>query len=114
MCFDQIEIMRGEAFTYGFRITTGDSSDQTIVTDEDVDDVEISFGSTAKTYTAGQITYEGEGVWGYPISQEESFDFPPKIRVQIRVKFKSEVNEVVLGKKVCEIPVVASDSRTVL
>ena len=111
MCFNDIEIMRGEAFTYGFRVTNESNE---LVTDEDVLDVEISFGSVAKTYTSGEVTYEGEGVWGYPISQEDSFAFPSKVRVQIRVKFKSDTDDLVLGRKVCEIPVVASDSRAVL
>lgn len=109
MCFDQIEIMRGDAYIYGFRIKDESGN---LVTDEDVLDVEISLASILKTYAKGEVTYEGEGVWGYPISQKESFSYPAKVRAQVRVKFKSDDNnDLVIGRKVLDIPVVSSDSK---
>lgn len=111
MCNNEIEIMRGDAYTYGFYIT--DESNEP-VTDDRVLDVEISFDSFIKTYANGEVTYEGDGVWGYPISQEESYSFPAKVRTQVRVKFKSDLNDLVIGKKVLDIPVVGSNSKAVL
>ena len=102
----EIEIlMQGDACVLEVEILYSDSHP---VPAEDVKDIEIIIGSIRKTY-ANAGTYFEDGVWKIPLSQRETFRFPPsKIKVQARVALPSgDVQGIRLG----EIRILESQSK---
>ena len=92
-------MMQGDA--YGLAIEIKDATDK-VVTTEDVMDVEIAIGYLRKTYKEGGISFEN-GMWIFPLTQEETFKFSPTMRVkgQVRVMFKNGTVEGVSLGNVC-------------
>ena len=76
-------MMQGDSYKLRLKIL---SPDQTALTPEDLEDVEITIGSLIRTYSAGGITYE-DGEWFIHLTQKETFKLPvPRAKVQVRVK----------------------------
>ena len=101
-------MMQGDS--YGLMIEIK-KEDGTLVTSEDVTNVEISIGHLRKTFADGEIAYSG-GHWVFPFSQEETFNFPvSKVKAQVRVVW---ANGVVEGCSLGEIRVNESISKVVL
>ena len=101
-------MMQGDSYNQGIEILDDTGA---VVLPEAVSDVEIAIGHIKKTYAKGEIKF-GEGVWLFPLTQEESFSLPAgKLYGQVRIKWATgEVD----GCKL-EIPKLAeSRSREVL
>lgn len=97
--------MQGDACVLEVAILYGDNQP---VLAEDVADIEIIIGSLRKTYSHAD-TYFEDGVWKIPLSQQETFRFPPsKVKVQARVALPSgDVQGIRLG----EIRIFESQSK---
>ena len=77
-------MMQGDSYKLKVTIL---SPDQTALTPEDLDDVEVTIGSFIKTYSTGGVVYEG-GEWFIPLTQEETFKLPAaRVKAQVRVKW---------------------------
>ena len=75
----------------------------------DIELVEITLINRSKVYP-GEVTYS-DGAFHYPVTQEETLNFPPLCSMQVRVKFKSGD---VIGSDVQEIDVQRVLSKVVL
>ena len=101
-------MMQGDS--YGLRIEIKNESDEA-VTPDDVTDVEITVGFFRKTLAKGEVLYS-DGVWIFPISQEESFKLPStRIKAQVRVAWN---NGGIEGTSLDDIRVKESLSKVVL
>lgn len=102
-------MMQGDA--YGLAIEIKNAADA-VVTTEDIADVEIVIGQLRKTYKEGGISFEN-GMWIFPLTQEETFKLPSTMRVkgQVRVMFK---NGFVEGASLGNVCVYESISKEVL
>lgn len=101
-------MMQGDAYSIGFTVLNNAGS---VVTPDDVIDVEISIGHLVKRYSTGAVTYY-DGRWFFPITQSETYDYWPKaVKSQIRVKWK---NGVVEGKPIHGVRINESISKEVL
>lgn len=77
----------------------------------EVSDVEITVGFLRKTYAKGEVLYT-DGIWVFPITQEESFSLPAtRVKAQVRVVWKDGSVE---GASLGEIRVHESISKAVL
>lgn len=81
------------------------------ITEEELADIEITIGSLRKTIDDGVRYDSGNGTWLFPLSQEESFQFPRKVKGQVRLVWK---NGDVEGIPFDEIRIDESISREVL
>ena len=101
-------MMQGDSYSLGFTVRNNAES---IVTPDDVIDIEITIGHLRKTYSSGQVTFD-DGRWFFPLSQEETFGYWPKAtKAQIRVKWR---NGIVEGKEIHGVRINESISREVL
>ena len=101
-------MMQGDS--YGLRIEIKNESEEA-VTPDDVSDVEITVGFFRKTLAKGKVLYS-DGVWIFPITQEESFKLPStRVKAQVRVVWK---NGGVEGTSLDDIRVKESLSKVVL
>lgn len=102
-------MMQGDSYSLAIEILTADG---TVITDTELSDVEITIGHLRKT-TADGVRYDStDGVWRFPMTQEETFQFSPsRVRGQVRVVWK---NGDVEGIKLDGIIVSESISREVL
>ena len=101
-------MLQGDAYNLGIRVLNNAGS---VVTPQDMEDMEITIGNLRKTYSAAQLTFH-EGVWLFPLSQKETFaqkHAAPK--AQVRVKWK---NGVVEGAALSGVRIQESISREVL
>ena len=101
-------IMQGDAYDLGIEILDNEGN---VVTPDAVADVEIVIGHLTKTYARDELKF-GEGVWLFPLTQEESFSLmASRPKAQIRMKWKTgEVD----GTKLDMSAVDESFSREVL
>ena len=101
-------MMQGDSYNLAIEVLKADGS---LVTDADVSNIEITIGNLRKTTKDG-VKYDiGSGAWKFPLSQEESFQMPRRVKGQVRLKWKQgEVEGVPLG----EISLDESLSREVL
>lgn len=77
-------MMQGDSYNIGIQILNNAGS---VVTPNDVQEVEVTIAGKTKRYTDGNIIYTN-GKWGYPISQTESMDiYADRVRAQVRVKW---------------------------
>lgn len=75
-------MMQGDSYSLGIVILNNAGSH---VTPADVRDVEITIGHLIKSYRNAELTFS-DGVWLFPISQEESFSmWPTNVKAQVRV-----------------------------
>lgn len=99
-------IMEGDQYGIGIRITSKCTGE--LITNEDVEDVEICIGKYTKTYASGELTYSDER-FIFPLTQEESFNFDSKsLAVQVRVKL---IGGDIVGEGFDRIPVKESRSK---
>ena len=98
-------IMQGDQYILPIMLT---DSAGNVVTADDVEDVEITIGGIIKTYAKDEILWDGESYWGFPMSQDESFAFPPRIKCQARAKFNGGD---IIGVAITTLSVVASESK---
>ena len=101
-------MLQGDTYSLGIRILNNGLSP---VTPEDVTDVEITVGHLRKSYRNGQVSFF-EGVWMFPLSQTESFDYRAgAVPAQVRVKW---ANGAVEGTPLYGVRVAESISKEVL
>ena len=101
-------MMQGDSYGLAIEVLKADGS---LVTDADVSDIEITIGNLRKTTDDGVVYDSGSGAWKFPLSQEESFQMPRRVKGQVRLMWKQgEVEGVSLG----DISVDESLSREVL
>lgn len=103
-------MMQGDSYSLAVEILKADG---TLLTDADVSNVEITIGHLRKTMEEGSVVFSsGDGVWKFPLSQEETFRYlPSRVRGQVRVFWK---NGEVEGIKLDDIIVLESISKEVL
>ena len=100
-------MMQGDSYGLKIEITTEDG---TVITDTEVKDVEITVGRISKAMRDG--VHYSNGVWVFPMEQEESFRFPSGYaKVQVRIVWP---NGEVEGITLDEMPVDESVSKEVL
>ena len=93
--------MQGDAYYLGIRILNNAGFP---VTPQDVEDLEIALGHLCKNYS--------DGLWLFPLSQEESFGFfPQAVKAQVRLVW---ANGVVEGKPLYGVRIGESISKEVL
>ena len=101
-------MMQGDSYSIAIEVLKADDS---LVTDADVSNIEITIGNLCKTIEDGVAYDSGSGAWKFPMSQEESFQMPRRVKGQVRLVWTSgEVEGVSLGN----ISVDESISREVL
>lgn len=101
-------MLQGDSYYLGIRILNNAGNP---VAPEDVSDVEITVGHLAKTYRRAEILYR-DGVWLFPLSQEESFGFyPAPVKAQVRVVWAGGIVE---GKPLYGVRIHESISKEVL
>lgn len=101
-------MLQGDTYDLGIRILNNAGNP---VTEQEIEDVEITVGSVRKTYRNAQLRCH-DGVWRFPLSQRETFGLlPASPRAQVRVKWK---NGVVEGKPLYGVKIGESISREVL
>lgn len=101
-------MMQGDSYYMGFTVKNNAGS---IVTPDDVLDVEITIGHLRKSYRLGEIVF-GDDRWYFPLSQEETFGYWPRaVKSQIRVRWK---NGIVEGKVIHGVRINESISKEVL
>lgn len=101
-------MLQGDSYYLAIRILNNAGNP---VAPEDVSDVEITIGHLSKTYRRAEILYR-DGVWLFPLSQEESFGFYPRgVKAQVRVVWSSGIVE---GKPLYGIRIQESISKEVL
>lgn len=103
-------MMQGDSYSLAIEILNAYG---TPVTDADVSNVEITIGNLRKSMKDGTVVYSsGDGVWKFPLSQEETFRYlPSRVKGQVRLVWK---NGEVEGIKLDDILVGESISREVL
>ena len=101
-------MMQGDSYSLAIEVLNVDGSQ---VTDADLSDIEITIGNMRKTKAEG-VTYDnGSGSWKFPLSQDESFKLPRRVKGQVRLVWNTgEVEGIPLG----DIRVDESISREVL
>ena len=77
-------MMQGDS--YGIKIEIL-NSENSIITPDDVSDVEVTIGSVRKTYSSGEVTYNSDiGKWVFPLTQDETFKFrAARAKAQVRI-----------------------------
>lgn len=101
-------MMQGDSYSLAVKIVNNAGS---VVTPEDVTDVEITIGRVSKCLSRGQIQYENS-LWLYPFSQDESQAIlPGTVPAQVRVAWK---NGAVEGTRIDGVRMHESLSKEVL
>lgn len=101
-------MMQGDAYLLGFTVLNNAG---TVITPEDIQDLEITIGPLRKTYRGAQLTYQ-EGKWMFPLSQEETFGcWPSPVKAQLRLLW---ANGVIEGKPIYGLRIQESISKEVL
>ena len=101
-------IMQGDSYKLGFTVLNNGGS---VVTPDEIIDMEITIGHLKKTYGRSELTYS-DGMWMFPFSQKETMSYWPKsVNAQIRIKW---ANGVVEGKPIYGIRVNEGSSKEVL
>ena len=101
-------MMQGDSYNLGFTVRNNSGS---IITPDDIFDIEITIGHLSKTYKTGQLLFR-DNKWLFPFSQKETFGYWPKsIKAQIRVVW---TNDVIEGKPIYGVRVNESISKEVL
>lgn len=99
-------ISQGEACDIEITLTTNGGAQ---VTPDIVADIEISLGNLIKTLSDGDIYYDG--VWVFPLSQQETFRLSGVRPLTVRAKFTDET----VGKaSLCPVVIRKTKSRRVL
>ena len=100
--------MQGDAYKLRIDLL---SPDETALTPEDLEDVEITIGPLIRTYSDGGVIFE-DGAWLVPLTQMETFKLPvARIKAQVRVKWPDGIIE---GQQLGHISIDESSSKGVL
>lgn len=101
-------MMQGDSYGLAIEIKNVDDS---AITPNDVEDIEVTIGHLRKTYKDGDVVFKDE-MWIFPLTQVETFKFPAScVKAQIRVVWPGgNVEGVSLGR----INVIESMSKEVL
>lgn len=76
-------MMQGDSYSLDIEILDADG---TMITDAEISDVEITICHLRKTCANGVRYDSSAGVWKFPMTQEETFQFPPsRVRGQVRL-----------------------------
>ena len=90
-----IKLSQGEAFEIEFTL---EARDGTSITPSIVTEVEATCGDMTKLYSTGEIYYDGEGIWVFPLTQEETMKMSGIRPLKARAKFSDEqVGKAELG-----------------
>ena len=90
--------MQGDAYYIPFYFF---ADEETQITEDMVDDVEIIFGKVRKTYSDGEILYN-DGAFLFPLTQAESSAMSGTVRVRAQVTFNAgDVIGSSMGHAVC-------------
>lgn len=101
-------MMQGDSYNLGFTVRNNAGS---VVTPDDILDMEITIGHLNKTYRRQELTFH-DGRWFFPLTQKETFRYWPKsTKAQIRVRWK---NGAVEGKDIHGVRINESISKEVL
>lgn len=101
-------MMQGDSYDLGFTVKNNAGS---VVTPDDILDMEITIGHLSKTYRREELAFV-DNRWHFPLTQKETFGYWPKaIKAQIRVRWK---NGVVEGKEIHGVRIKESLSKEVL
>ena len=100
-------MMQADAYLLGIRILNNAG---TTVTPQDVQEVEITIGHLKKRYGAAELTFQN-GLWMFPLSQQQTLSMVSTPKAQVRVKW---TNGVVEGKPLYGVRFDESISREVL
>lgn len=101
-------MMQGDSYNLGLTVLNNAGS---VVTPNDIQDMEITIGHIRKTYRNAQISYSN-GKWLVPLTQEETFGYWPKsIKSQIRILWADGSIE---GKPIHGIRIGESTSKEAL
>ena len=101
-------MLQGDSYFLGIRVLNNAGNP---VAPEDVRDLEITLGHLTKTYRKAEIIHS-DGVWLFPLTQEETFGFlPSSVKAQVRLVWS---NGVVEGKPLYGVRIGESISREVL
>ena len=102
-------MMKGDSYSLPIRIDT----DSGVATRESFADVEVCIGKAIrKTLSAGEIEYDAaESLFLVPLTQEETFALPDRVRVNLRCKYG---NGNVIGADLGVIEVAPSLSGEVI
>ena len=77
-------MMQGDSYGLSIEIL---NEQGVVVTDQSVEDVEVTIGALRKTYSDGGVTFSNNK-WVVPLTQEETFKFPAaRIKAQVRVRW---------------------------
>jgi hypothetical protein len=103
-------MMQGDSYGLAFEILR---KDDTVVTADDISEVEITVGFLTKKFSTGGVTFDSDkGEWCFHLTQEETFKLPPvRNKVQVRVLWNSGAVE---GVSLDGINVIESISKEVL
>lgn len=101
-------MMQGDSYSISFEILNSYGQP---ITDAELSNIEITIGSLRKTIYEGVRYDPGSGTWSFPLSQEESFQLPRKVKGQVRLVWN---NGDVEGIPLEEIRIDESISREVL
>ena len=105
-------IMQGDDYSISFTIT--DESDN-LINLEEVERIQFVVGNLIKYYNSdgsGEVTYlQEEGIFSFPITQEESFNMAGEQECQIRIKFTSGR---IVGKIIGELDIQLSNAKEIL
>ena len=101
-------MMQGDAYGIPIEILHSDGS---VVTPDDVNNVEVVIGTLTKTYAKEGVLYQ-DGKWICVVDQVDTFNLPStSVSAQVRVLFK---NGYVEGVSLDKIRVHESMSKVVL
>lgn len=104
-------MMQGDAYSIPFTLSVNINGVKTILTPDNVKDVEILIGTLRETYLEGGLKFVDDK-WCFPLTQQETFSFGtfPQF-AQVRVKF---VSDDVVGAIVPKMQISNSISKVVL
>lgn len=105
-----LTIMQGDQYAIEFRGT----QDGEPIDLSKIELIEFVVGGLRKVYP-GEVTVDEEGLFLFPLSQEETFGFKTRLLSgQVRVKFTGSAQPVVIGLQTGMISVRTSTSKEVL
>lgn len=78
-------VRRGDQYNIPFPIILGNK----ILTPNEIEDVVISFNDISKSFKKEEVTFNWDkNYFEFPLTQEETFDLYPGVRLDSQVRFK--------------------------
>lgn len=80
-------MMQGDAYRVPFILSMTIDGTRTLLTPDNVEDVEILIGTLRATYSEGELKFD-DGKWCFPLTQQKTFSLGSFAQfAQVRVKF---------------------------